>query len=120
MNILNSSESRDYKLVSILDDNKKYKTVYIHRLIELTFIPNDDNSKIHVNHKDGNKYNNHLDNLEWVTRSENLQHAADNGLINFSTRAIELYDTEGNLIDTFDGPRDAERKTGISSSFNRR
>ncbi len=48
---------------------------YVHRLIAETFIPNPDNKK-QVNHKDGNRRNNNLSNLEWVTQAENLAHAS--------------------------------------------
>lgn len=51
----------------------KFKKFTVHRLIATTFIPNVDN-KPQVNHKDGNKYNNSVVNLEWVTRSENQKH----------------------------------------------
>lgn len=50
--------------------NKHYS---VHRLVGKYFIPNPDN-KPEINHKDGNKFNNHVDNLEWVTRKENCQH----------------------------------------------
>ena len=56
---------------------KHYKTV--HRLVATTFIPNSIN-KPQVNHRDGNKTNNKLDNLEWVTAQENKIHAIKNGL----------------------------------------
>lgn len=55
------------------------KTQTIHRVVAKTFIPIDPNRPF-VNHKDGNKKNNAVDNLEWCTRSENIRHAYDNGL----------------------------------------
>lgn len=60
--------------------NKTKKTVKIHRLVAITFLPNPDN-KAEVNHIDGNKSNNHLTNLEWATRHQNVQHAFRTGLM---------------------------------------
>lgn len=59
--------------------NKKKNSVIVHRLIALTFISNP-KDKPEVNHKDGNKLNNYINNLEWVTASENQKHAYKIGL----------------------------------------
>lgn len=56
------------------------KSFNIHRLVAEKFIPNPDNLPC-VNHKDGNKFNNHKDNLEWTTYAGNSQHAVSVGLI---------------------------------------
>lgn len=66
-----------YEHVVIHIDGKKYRRS-IHRLVALAFIPNP-NNKPEVNHKDGNKSNNNVDNLEWATSKENINHAWDKG-----------------------------------------
>lgn len=63
------------------------KKIAIHRLLAIHFIPNPDNKRT-VNHKDGNKLNNNLSNLEWMTDSQNIKHAYDNDLNHCSTKKI--------------------------------
>lgn len=65
-------DSKGYPIV-VLCNNGKTKTTRIHRMVAETYIPNPEN-KPQVNHKDGNRANNHLDNLEWVTYKENADH----------------------------------------------
>jgi hypothetical protein len=55
------------------------RTVSVHRLVAVAFIPNPEHLR-EVNHIDGNKANNNVENLEWVTRSQNMKHAYANGL----------------------------------------
>lgn len=71
-----------YILVSLCKNGKPAK-LYLHRLIAQTFIPNPDNHPL-INHKDGNKANNHVDNLEWCSRAHNVRHAYDTGLMDNS------------------------------------
>lgn len=59
----------------------KSKIILLHRLIAETFIANPNNKEF-VNHKDGNKLNNRVDNLEWVTHKENCIHRELTGLGN--------------------------------------
>lgn len=57
---------------------RKYPQV--HRLVAIAFLEQKDKTKNQVNHKDGDKLNNNLENLEWVTGSENQKHSYENGL----------------------------------------
>lgn len=63
----------------VLMKNRKGKNFKVHKLVAETFIPNT-RSKAYVNHKDGNKANNTVSNLEWCTASENNKHAYELGL----------------------------------------
>lgn len=72
-NIIKSSIKSGYLATSLKDDNNERKSMKIHRLVALTFIPNLEN-KDTVNHKDHNKLNNRLDNLEWATITEQNNH----------------------------------------------
>lgn len=71
---------KGYKVVTLSKKNIK-KTVKIHRLVAEAYLQNNLN-KEQVNHIDGNKENNHVNNLEWVTQSENQLHAHKSGLMN--------------------------------------
>lgn len=70
-----------YVKASICDDNLVRKLVSVHRFIATAFVPVparlQDHPKPEVNHKDGNKANNHYTNLEWCTHQENIQHSYD-------------------------------------------
>mgnify|MGYP003293868181 CR=1 FL=1 len=71
--------TRDGYLKIRLLHNGKDVTARIHRLVAEAFIPNPDNKET-VNHKDGNKLNNNVENLEWMDRSEQMYHAYNHEL----------------------------------------
>lgn len=62
-----------------LYSERKARPMYVHRLVALAFLPNPDDLP-QVNHKDGDKANNAVTNLEWCSKSDNCQHAIDEGL----------------------------------------
>lgn len=106
--------------------NQKTRSMRLHRLVALTYLPNPEN-KPHVNHKDGNKLNNHVDNLEWVTRSENMRHAFDvlkmrpgwlgkKGKHHCQSKRIEKISDSGVLLSTYDSVREAAKASGIHAS----
>lgn len=79
-----NSNYKGYNLyVGTLGSKKRVKGIVIHRAVAETFIPNPEN-KPQVNHIDGNKGNNCVSNLEWVTAKENMSHAIKTGLQNNS------------------------------------
>ena len=113
-----------------LNKNGQTKIKRIHRLVASAFIPNPEH-KEEVNHKDSNKKNNRVNNLEWATRSENAIHAWENNLLERNRIAIkkniikaytackkqiDQYDKDGNFIKTWDSISDASRNLNIHHS----
>lgn len=78
--IVNTDNGNGY-LVCSLSKNTNRKSILLHRIIALTFIQNPKNLP-EVNHKDGDKTNNSVENLEWCTRQENIDHSWNNNLTN--------------------------------------
>ena len=83
--LLPGYDQEGYRVVSLSDGKGNSLWIGIHRLVALAFIPNPEN-KPSVNHIDGAKDNNDVNNLEWVTPKENTQHAWENHLA-YSVRA---------------------------------
>lgn len=77
--ILKADVARNGYLRVVLYHKSKRKRISVHRLVGLTFIPNLENLP-YINHKDGNKDNNIVSNLEWVTPKQNGHHASVNNL----------------------------------------
>jgi hypothetical protein len=100
--------------ISITIQKNKY---FLHRLVASTFIQNIDN-KPAVNHIDGCKTNNNVNNLEWVTIQENNQHNYNIGLLKAFTRPIIQYDLDNNEINRFNSIKEASDKLNIKTIKN--
>jgi hypothetical protein len=109
---ISPSLTNGYLQVSIRHNSKINKKVPIHRLVAKTFLPNPDN-KPNVNHKDCNKENNKLENLEWCTQKENC---ADHGKDISHPRRVIQKDLQGNVIKTFDSLIEAGEAIKLSAS----
>lgn len=105
---------RGYPNLNLLK-NGKQKLYVVHRLVAKAFIPNPDN-KPEVNHIDGNKTNNCVDNLEWVTSRENTLHARKTGLHTSDGDKTVAQILNGQEIARYKSASEAERKTGINRS----
>ena len=118
---MKSWDSHGYRAVELCMNNNRY-TVGIHRLVALTFIPNPEN-KPEVNHKDRNKSNNNVENLEWVTQSENVAHAYRHGVEPRPTHQDQPFQKE--ILDIIENKkyfsiREASRQTGHKRDTIRR
>ena len=105
-----------YLKVSLRCNGKRY-TRNIHRLLAQTFIPNNENLPC-VNHIDGNKTNNSLDNLEWVSYSRNIQHAYDNFLTKPSKGEDRSQLTNNDVLNIVLMKKSGETLKSISKKFN--
>lgn len=105
-----------YLHIHLMKDGKPHAKK-IHRLVAEAFIDNPE-QKPQVNHIDGNKANNSLDNLEWTTQSENMKHAYINGLRSKTRRQVVQIELATNKqLKIYKGPRAAERATGIKHEY---
>lgn len=85
--VLPPHDNAGYKMVFLKNDQGISKWQYVHRLVAAHFITIPDVDKeLWVNHKDGNKSNNNVDNLEWTTISENIKHAYRTGLKSYNRK----------------------------------
>ena len=122
------TSKRNGYVYQMLYKNGKEKLFRVHRLVAMAFLPNPNNLP-QVNHKDGNKQNNSVDNLEWCEQSDNMKHAYKNGLqIPSENQRKSIINTnklkqkkvcqikDGKIINTFSGISEASRQTKISIS----
>ena len=97
-----------------LNDGSK-KRVYAHRLIAEAYIPNENKNKTQVNHIDGNKKNNCVDNLEWVTPQENTIRSIENELK--KQKHVYCFNRDKVLVAEYKNIKDAANAVNISTSI---
>ena len=104
-----------------LSKNNKVKAYLVHRIIAETFLPNTDNLP-QVNHKDENKLNNVVSNLEWCTHEYNVNYGTRNermskNLTNniYTSREVDVYDLDMNFIETLPSIEECGRKYNVST-----
>lgn len=120
--ILSIKNSKGDYLNIVLCHGNKRRSVKVHRLVAEAFIPNPDN-KPEVNHKDGNKQNNRVGNLEWATRIENQRHALAlnpnilKGMVQYNRyirpRTIQQFTMDGRFVAEYANSTEAEKATGV-------
>ena len=108
---------KDYKphhsgYIIVRVNKKKFA---LHRLVAMNFIPNE-NKKPFVNHIDGNKTNNRLDNLNWVTCYENIIHNHNMGFVKYYTKKIIQYDLEMNEVNKYNSIKEASNILNIRNT----
>ena len=95
--ILKPKVGKDKCLRVELWKNGKHKTYLLHRLVANAFLENKINTNLTINHKDGNRLNNCVSNLEWITRADNIRHAFNNGLMPYNKIKI-IYKEKGYIL----------------------
>jgi len=111
LNILKSSLRNGYPSLGLSKDGKS-KTVNIHRIVASVFLGEND---IIINHKDGDKTNNNLENLEWVSYKDNTKHALESKLTKTHSNKVGQYTLKDQeLIKEYSSIIEASKETGIS------
>lgn len=107
-----------YMKVSLLGGRSKGKNMLIHRLVAEAFLPNPDNLPI-INHKDENKSNNHVENLEWCTYRYNTMYSPSIGCTlnrNDMSKPILQFSLDGDFIKEYPSVAEAARQLGVSAT----
>lgn len=112
-NYLNGNvNSHGYIVVSLTKNGKK-KDCKLHRLLALTFLPNPSDFDC-INHKDGNKLNNSLDNLEWCTKGQNNRHARETLGVDMSAKPVYQSTLAGNFVALWANISAAAKSVGVT------
>lgn len=107
--ILRLGVNRGGYLIVQLCKNGKRKPLRVHRLVLMTFNPIDNMDKFEVNHRDENKQNNKLDNLEWCSRSYNINYGSRTQRT--EKPVVQLDPTTNKVVNVYRSAREAKRQT---------
>lgn len=109
-------DSDGYCVTSATGNDGIHKSLRVHRLVAIAFIPNPNNYPI-INHKNEIKTDNRVENLEWCTSEYNINYGTRNDRMALSkSKVVSRYDLQGNYVDSFVSSAEAHRQTGISCS----
>ena len=112
--LLRGKKDKDGYTEIILSKKQKKAYFRLHRLVAKAFIPNPEN-KPEVNHKDKNKQNNSVCNLEWATTVENIRHSFALGR-KVSTTPVLQFSANGELLAYFDSIKEAAQTANVKQS----
>ena len=113
-----NANSSGYHIVS-LNNGVKEKSASVHRLLLMAFNPHEKENDLHVNHINSIRDDNRLENLEWVTASQNIQHGVEYGNIatgsdNYNAKRVVVKNTDGEIMSIIGSVQEATSLLGLS------
>jgi len=113
---LTKNGSGYYRVHCKVEDKSRY--IYVHKLVAEAYIPKIDTNSTQVNHKNLNRLDNRVENLEWCTPQENVKHSKSENPMQFShlkKQVAQIDRNTGEILNTFEGIKIASRTTTINS-----